>query len=189
MGFWLIPNTGVSADTPISEFPGNLPASRLSGQKRAVVIAPRTTSYPLTHEYALMSLFNKKMFIPEAGLAMISWQIDTQHNGVNGHAVQIEGMSVYRMADTEAELTGQSFQTITSAYDQGVIRDVTHHYYTIHFNRYPFKVLPNKWYEFSLNLRARSTVSGTLNGLATMQNNGGTQYMSVEYEPGAVLEV
>ena len=188
MGFWEIPNEGIGADTPIANLPGNLPASRITGQKRSVVIVPRTTSYSLTHNYSQMSVFNKKIFTPEAGLMMISWQIDTMHNNVNSQPILIQGMSVYRVGDTEAALAAASFAAITDAYDEGVIRDVTHHYYTIHFPRYPFPVLANKWYEFSINVAAKSTVSGTVNGLATMQNNGGSQFMTLEYEPGAVLE-
>lgn len=186
-GFWQIINEGIDPSTPVADLPGNLPASRVTGHKRGAVFLPRTTTYPLTHVPVEFPQFRKKIFTPDAGLIMCTFQIDTQHNGVNGHAVQIEGNLMVRSAASEPELTSATFVDLPNSYDEGIIRDVTHHYYTIHTPRYPHAVLPNTWHEFTLKLGAKSTVSGTLDGLASVQSNGGTQLMLLEYEPGAYL--
>lgn len=191
MSFWKLSGLdgggGIPPETPISDLPGTLSATRISGFKRAAVAVSRTTSYPLNHAPTEMSVFRKKMFIPEAGLVMLTWQVDTQHNAVNGSPVLISGQVCYRYASSEPGLTG-AFTDFEGSRADGIIRDISHHYYTVGAARAPLAVSGGLWYEFSVKLSGAATQASPQNGLATMQNNGGTQYLVIEYEPGSSLE-
>jgi hypothetical protein len=195
MGFWKLSDLeggggGIDPNTPISDLPGTLQASRISGYKRAAAMVPRTTSYPLNNASTEMSVFRKKMYIPENGLVLLTWQVDTTHNGISSSdPILVSGKACYRFAATEAGLTG-AFLDIEASRADGMIRDLSHHYYTVEAARAPFAVVGGRWYEFSLKLSGAATQGSTVgqNGVATMKNNGGQQYLLVEYEPGAVLE-
>jgi hypothetical protein len=196
MGFWQVEGVeeGPGEITDIADLAGNWPAHRVSGRKKAV--KNFYGDYDLFWAEPEIPGFRKKMYIPEDGLVLISWQLKVQHRGIDAGApwgkdypIGLGARPWYRRASTEAGLTG-TLTRINEGLAAGQLMDWSkHRFYTLEGARIPFPVNGPYWYEFSLGAGSH-TSAGTRNGadgsaeLAPSGNN----YLMLEYEPGAALE-
>lgn len=192
--FWKIDTEGSGAES-IDELSGSWPASRVSGRKKAVKYY--SGDYDLFWAEPEIPGFRKKMFIPDNGLVFISWALKVQHRGISAgspwgqdYPIGLGARPMYRRAVLEGDLSG-SMSYIDAGLAAGQLMDWSmHRFYTLEAARVPFPVEGGYWYEFSLSGGSHTSAGSRNNqdGSAEVAPSG-NNYLMLEYEPGATLEV
>lgn len=190
--------------TPLSDLSGNLPAERISGRQTWRSFA--TAGWDLNSDRTEVPSYRRQTgLIGADGLVYLTWSADCSHRGISAgspaydgqnmppgtnYAIGLGGWIYYRRATTLGGLSSASFTVISNSIAAGQLANRSHHYQTIGGARVPFAVEAGYYYEFTIQMSAH-TDAGTMNGVdgaAELTTGGGTNFLQVEYEPGATIE-
>lgn len=204
MGFW-----GLNSSGDIADLTGDLPAERVTGKlaKRTIVTSGAHIPYAFGSE---MSAFRTSFLAAVNGIAFLTFHVSLAHRGISAGSPQydpplnangaglmgngmyypigISGIVKYRRAASEDGLSG-SFANVAGSISANQISDRKHHYGELSIARVPFSVEAGFHYQFSMGLSSH-TDAGTMSGVdgaAQLDTTGGTNYLLIEYEPGAVI--
>jgi len=200
MPFWKIAASSIE---------GDMYDPRVTGRtvSRVAVADDLDISYAFATE---VPQFRKTIFVPQDGIAFLSFLISMQHRGISAgsptydppaaeggsggmasgvyYPIGISGVVMYRRSATEGGLSG-GFTNVMGTLAGGQISDRKHHYGLINCAREPFEVDGGYYYQFTMGLSSHSD-AGTMNGVdgaAELNHNGGANCLIIEYEPGAML--
>lgn len=189
---------------------GYFPVSRIVGKK--VARSEVSTAAQMTNSASEPTTgFRKTMFIPESGIAFLTWSTDLSHKGISAgspaydpplnvagqgrmpdgsyYPIGIAGWAAYRRATTEAGLT-DAFALIAPSLAAGQLPTPMAHYKTIGSARVPFAVDAGYFYQFTMYMTAHTDAGSVAHtdGVAQLTTGGGINFLQIEYEPGATIE-